>query len=668
MICQRCGSYLEDDEILCPVCGAMAQRSHGETETGVRAMRQGRHNAMPPILPDENRDDIPEYGDFENSPLPVEQDRGVHRKNDRAAKLTLDSFGSRPASRRGVPARGGAHARPVTTKHGKTRAMPRHSVNWMLIAVIFAGILLAAGAGYFVYLKTSDEGQRIVARKQVLATDEAMLKLAQSTDTVSETDRKEALKKLGKAPVQAYWAVGQEYMDAGDMEDSITAFRIADILDPENYDGLMLLGTAYELNNMDDQAETLYKNLIDTVSPAREDAYTALINLYLDNDRDPEAADMMLTAYQKTEKDSFRQERKDFIPNTPQVDTDHLSGRYELEQKITVTSPQGYDIYYTLDDSVELPKGGKLVKDNTVVIPEGTFTLRAVCVAGDLVSDEMKVAYTVYYPSPPAPKCNLAPNTYTRLCTVSLRKGPDTQTKEQRKKKTKEQLEKEDTQTFYYTIDGSNPDPAISPKYDGKPIALPSGDVTLRAIAVNGYGKMSSILEVTYKFKVKGTRVETYGEDDVFGGFKLNDTELAEFEKQFGQPKATEDTQYLSVDEKAQQLTYDWGSAVFLLENNDWILVRVEMNSAFTTVPRGMGLGNATSEITSVYKNMGMPANQDGSLNLYYNEPKTGMVLNNEDGSQTIQYTCQTVKGYDWVLQFVMKNDRCVKIIHYYKP
>ena len=65
---------------------------------------------------------------------------------------------------------------------------------------------------------------------------------------------------------------------------------------------------------------------------------------------------------------------------------------------------------------------------------------------------------------------------------------------------------------------------------------------------------------------------------------------------------------------------------------------------------------------------MGMPANQDGSLNLYYNEPKTGMVLNNDDGSQTIQYTCQTVKGYDWVLQFVMKNDRCVKIIHYYKP
>ena len=175
MICQRCGSYLEDDEILCPVCGAMAQRSHGETETGVRAMRQGRHNAMPPTLPDENRDDIPEYGDFENSPLPVEQDHGVHRKNDRAAKLTLDSFGSRPSSRRGVPARGGAHARPVTTKHGKTRAMPRHSINWMLIAVIFAGILLAAGAGYFVYLKTSDEGQRIVARKQVLATDEAML-------------------------------------------------------------------------------------------------------------------------------------------------------------------------------------------------------------------------------------------------------------------------------------------------------------------------------------------------------------------------------------------------------------------------------------------------------------------------------------------------------------
>ncbi len=668
MICQRCGSLLEEDEILCPVCGTMVKRSPQPEEGGVRAFRQGRRGAVPPTLPDEQRSDVPEYGDFENSPLPVEQERGVRRREDKNTKPVLEAFASRPSSRRGVPVRGSGHARQVVSKHGKAKAVPLHPINWMLIAVICASIALAGGLGYFIYIKTSDTGQRITARKQVLSTDETLLTAAVSTDALQESQHKAALKTLGNAPAQAYWLVGGEYMDAGDMDDAIMAYRIADILDPENYDGLMQLGTAYELNNMDDKAETLYKNLLTVVSPSRADAYTALINLYLDNSRDPDAANMMLLAYQKTGKDSFRQQRKDFIPNTPQVDTKHLSGRYELAQQITVTSPQGYDIYYTLDDTAELPKQGQLVKNNTVEIPEGTYVLRAVCTEGDLVSDEMKVSYTVYYPSPPAPKCNLAPSTYSSLCKVNLRAGPDTQTKAQRKLKTKEQLAKEDTQTFYYTIDGSMPDPKLSPVYDGTPISLPSGDVTLRAIAVNGYDKQSSVLEVVYKFKVKPYPNLIYKEDDTFTGFTLNDTTLPVFEDQFGQPQKTTDTKYLNVDSDAQQLDYAWGNAVFLQQSGDWVLVRVEMNDAFTAGPRGVGLGNSESEITAVYKDMGMLKNQDGSRNLYYNDPRIGVILNNSDGTRTVQYSTDTAKGYEWVLQYVLKNERCVKIVHYYKP
>ena len=33
------------------------------------------------------------------------------------------------------------------------------------------------------------------------------------------------------------------------------------------------------------------------------------------------------------------------------------------------------------------------------------------------------MSYTFYYPTPPAPKCNLAPNTYKTLREVSLRPG-----------------------------------------------------------------------------------------------------------------------------------------------------------------------------------------------------------------------------------------------------
>jgi cytochrome c-type biogenesis protein CcmH/NrfG len=668
MLCERCGSYLTQDDILCPVCGAMMHRAGRAGDLGVRAIRQGRQNAMPAYLPDETRADVPEYGDFDMSPVPLAQDRGMRRKPAKSAGPQLESFGSRPAARRGVPVRGNARTRQVVTRHGKARPMSRLPINWMLIAVICAGLALVGAIGYMLYMNSSDSGQRMTARKRVLAANEAMLALAVSQDPVLDAQRKELLKDLSDAPAQAYWLVGQEYMDVGDMEDAVMAFRIADVIDPENYDGLVLLGNAYELSNQDDKAEALYLRLMDAVAPSRPEAYAALIGIMLDQQRDPEAADMMLKAYTNTDRENFRQQRKDFIPNTPQVDTNHLSGRYELEQHITVTSPQGYDIFYTLDDAATLPEGGLLVTDNTVVIPEGTFTLRAVCVVENLVSDEMRATYTVYYPTPPAPKCNLAPNTYTSAHTVSLRAGEPTEDKAKRRKKTKEQLAMEDNQTFYYTLDGSIPDPEKSPIFDGNPIKLPSGRVTLRAVAVNGYGKQSSTMEVGYKFDIKPYPQTVYEEADTFGGFVLMKTEREAFIEKFGTPKTTTDTTYLTLETQAQHLEYPWGYAVFTLNGAKWLLVRVEMTDAATAMPRGVGIGSSEAEITAAYKDFGMPDNQDGSRNLYYDDPRIGAVLVNADGMRVVQYACNTLESKVWVLQYVMSGKRCVKVINYYKP
>lgn len=668
MLCERCGSYLTEDDILCPVCGAMMPHAGRGADMGVRAIRQGRQNAIPTYLPDETRGDVPEYGDFDMSPVPLTQDRGMRRKPAKSAPPQLEAYGSRPAARRGVPVRGNARTRQVVSRHGKARPMNRLPINWMLIAVICAGLALVAAVGYMIYLNGSDSGQRMSARKRVLAANEAMIQLALSEDPTLDTQRKELLKDWNDTPKQTYWLVGEEYMGLGDMEDAVMAFRIADALDPENYDGLMLLGNAYELSNMDDKAEALYINLMDNIAPSRPEAYTALIGIYLDQNRDPQAADMMLKAYTNTDRENFRQQRKEFIPNMPQVDTNHLSGRYELEQHITVTSPQGYDIFYTLDDKATLPEGGKRVEDNTVVIPEGTFTLRAVCVVENLVSDEMHASYTVFYPTPPAPKCNLAPNTYSSAHTVSLRAGEPTEDKAKRRKKSKEQLAMEDTQTFYYTIDGSIPDPEISPKYDGNPIKLPSGRVTLRAVAVNGYGKQSSTMEVGYKFDIKPYPLTMYEEADTFGGFEVMETDLDAFTEKFGQPKTVTETTYLTVDAQAQHLEYPWGYAVFTLSGVKWTLVRVEMNESMTSMPRGVGLGSSESEITGVYKDYGMPPNQNGGRNLYYDDPRFGMVLSNDDGTRIVQYSMNTLESKTLVLQYVLKNGRCVQVINYYKP
>ena len=666
MICPRCGSFVPNEELLCPNCGEMLRDPMVTREIGVRAIRQGRRASQSSEIPDESRRDVPEYGDYDMSPLPLEQDRAARR---RAPKATLDSFASRPNTRRGVPVRGNAAPhRVVPGKHGRVKMVKAHPINWMIVALICVVLAMGAGAGYFLYMRNSDEGQRATARKQALMMNEQMFELATTDDPLRQTEKEELLKDLNKAPAQSYWLVGSDYMEIGDMADSIRAFRVADLLNPDNYDGLLMLGSAYELDNNDEQAETLYLRLVNEVSPSRTEAYTALINLYLDTDRKPEAADMMLLAYTNTDRDSYRQQRRDLIPNTPQVDSEHLAGRYELEQQITVTSPQGYDVYYTLDNEVTLPEGGTLLEDDIVTIPEGTFTLRAVAVSENLVSDELSASYTVFYPTPAAPKSNLAPNTYSSVKSVSLRAGDTGETREERRKKTTEQLAKQDSLTFYYTIDGSLPDPELSPIFDGTPITMPTGRVTLRAVAVNGYGKQSSTMEVGYKFDCKPYPLAVYSEEDTFSHIKLNETSLEDFKQAFGSPNAETETKYLHLDSEARQLDYSWGTAVFALVSNKWQLVRLDMNQQIAEAPRGVGFGSSESEITAVYKDYGQLPNQDTSRNLYYEDPNVGKILLSEDGNRIVQYTCTTLQNKIWVLQYILKNNRVVKICHYYQP
>ena len=661
MYCKQCGNYLPEDAVMCSTCGEMARR---DDDPGVRGMRQGRRGDAPPqMLPDERRDAVPEYGDYEMSPLPPESPRSVRRANTAKAGDGL----SRPDTRSGVPVQGSVGTRYVTSSRHKPKGMQYHKFNWMLLLVILASVLVLAAVGYLIYMRATDDGQRITGRKQVLMATEEDILLAQNNDPVVRTERDEVIDRFLTVPAQTYWLVGQDYTELGDMEEAVKAFRIADTLDPENYDGLYLLATVYELNGQDDLAEAVYMDLITTVSPSRTEAYTALIALLIRQDRAPEAADLMLTAYNQTGRESYRVERNTFIPEKPQVDATQVAGRYELAQNIRLISPQGYDIYYTLDDTKTLPEEGTLLTGDSVLITEGTFKLRAVCVINDLHSDEFAAQYTVFYPTPAAPKANLAPNTYNKLRSVSLRPGEKSSNY---KSKTDEQKAKEDDLTFYYTFDGSKPDPDISPIWDEvTPIALPTGRVTLRAVVVNGYGKRSSTMEVGYKFNVKPFLKETYNREDTFTGFTLSTTLLSAFTDKFGQPTGTQDIQFLFYEGQAQELSYSWGKAVFILVANQWQLASVDMNRNIATPPRKVGVGSTEAEIVGAFKDFGMPENQDGSRNLYYNDPDTGVILNNGDGTHTIQYTTTTLTSKMMYLQFVMNQQGvCTRIMHYFRP
>ena len=539
----------------------------------------------------------------------------------------------------------------------------------MLIGVALTLVLILAGAGYMLYMSRSDSGQRATARRNTMAATEGMFALAQNTkDPLLQEEREALLKQWGGVPAQAYWLAGQDYLDVGDVQAAITCLRIGDAIDPDNYDGLLLLANAYELDAQDEQAEAVYLRLAQEVSPFRSEAYTALISMYQEQERRPEAADMMLLAYENTDRENFRQQREDYIPAMPEVSL--TAGRYEIsamEQDISLTSPQGYDVYYTVDDDAELPEDGILCEDGTIIPKEGAVTLRAVAVSGDLVSDPLSVSYNFYYPTPPAPKCNLAPNTYKTLREVSLRAGALSETQAAGLTKA-EQAEIESHYVYYYTIDGSTPTEE-SPVYDGTPIKLPSGRVKLKAVCVNQYGKMSPTLEVEYKFNVKPDPLKMYGETDTFGSFTLNKTSIDEFKSAFGNPTQELETTYLNLTNSARHLQYSWGYAVFILENSAWQLVRVDMNSEIGTPPRGVGFGSTESEIASVYKDFGQVQAPNGTRGLYYDYPNVGQVLVNDDGTRTVRYSCQTAASRVWVLEYDLgSNGRVNHIANYYQP
>ena len=144
--------------------------------------------------------------------------------------------------------------------------------------------------------------------------------------------------------------------------------------------------------------------------------------------------------------------------------------------------------------------------------------------------------------------------------------------------------------------------------------------------------------------------------------------EIEDFQSQFGDPKSTVTTTYLALENEAQHLEYSWGYAVFILNGNKWQLARVEMNESLPGAPRGVGIGSSESEITAAYKDMGMLANQDGSRNLYYDTLNIGVIKNNEDGTRTVQYSCQTLASKVCVIQYHLKNGHCVLIDQYYEP
>ena len=643
MLCMKCGFYSEKDENVCPSCGSVLRYDSHFQNQGAQAIRQGKkareaiknkasRNAQTETEIRKKRSgashatlDIPKVADdrtlgdqYFDSYLVPENPAGssdgpsYERRRRAVYDDTIDS--------------GQAEKYLASLETGNRNK--RHMVNWMKVTIISAAVIIILAFGAFGMLRWTDGGQKIMAY--------LWLKYPNLETDISTS---------------ALWSVGDESMEAGRIDDAIRCYERAKLQDEEkgfvDVDGLLNLGNAYEAFGDTEKAAGLYE-LIYTETPSRSEAYVAHIRILQNSGKDGDlakAGELLNLAYEKTGEETFRTQRGDFLPKPPTVNL--TAGYYETKKNISLTSYQGYDIYWTFDEEAELPAGGTRF---TAPIPleEGIYNLRAVAVNGELVSDELRGTYKIIMPQPQKPQANLAQATYKTSQRVRLKPGKDNIN--------------DDDIIIYYTIDGSEPD-ADSPIYNGDPIQLPNGRVTLQAVAVNRFRKLSNKLVLNYKIEANPKPKSAFSAEDTLDSIILGTTTQLEFQEKYGEGTPAGEVQSGDFSTECRRYNYPWGYAIMNLTRKTWVVVEIyyTSESAFKA-PRGTGIGKAEKEITNQYKDMLQVESASGNRGLYSNKDGTGKIWAQEDGGKIIRYRA-SVNGHWMQIEYYVGKSGTVTAI-----
>ena len=650
MLCPDCNTYAAEDDIVCPRCGKLLDRQATEEEE-LMSFRQGRHLRKvqdelppPPAMPGSTG----ASRSFEDiRPRETAEATGaVYSRRENLAN-TGRFYGLEDGLIDNAPMSYGVSETPtvMAVSHRNSRSKRglrmKRLINWAWVLISAVVLVIALAIGTYVFLTKTPTGQVIMARMGEDATSAAM------------------------------WQVGQEYLHTGDIDKAIEYFLIARQKDEEakepNVTGLLELGSAYEANGQLVEAGAVYAHIYTEIVPSAPEAYRAQARVLQAQGRLADAAALLNDAYKATGVAAFRSQRLDILPDLPT--TSVVPGYYNAAQKVELLQGQDCEIWYTLDKFAVLPEGGILYEE-PLEFSEGEHALRAVAVNGDLVSDPMIANYQIYLPTPLQPDSNLAPQTYTKRRTVSLRPG----------KLSDEDLEKNpgyaatlddpvaQTITIYYTIDGSQPD-KDSPIWDGTPIQLGTtgGYVTLKALSVNGYGKQGNTLEVKYKFDVNPGHKKVYSVEDTIDDLKLGATTREAFRTKYGDGTGPQMVTINTVEGECEQYTYSWGHAAFMKVKTGWVLAELYFTGNFAG-PRDTKIGMAEAKITGQFRDYGQVTGSTGiKRGLYYeNEDKQAVISILPGGSKVIYYRTGTADGHVWQLEYNINTSGTCESIRWF--
>ena len=210
-----------------------------------------------------------------------------------------------------------------------------------------------------------------------------------------------------------------------------------------------------------------------------------------------------------------------------------------------------------------------------------------------------------------APGISLAPGTYERRQKIWLKHIVSED----------EKLFKDDKRlndiTIYYTVDGQTPT-TNSPIFTGEPFLLPAGKCTLKAVAVNGYRKVSNVLERTYETKV---RFETYfRENDTLADVTPMKTTREQFFNKYGTGQSEEPIQESGQAGDCIRVTYSWGEARFTLTESGYVLYWLQTDSPSMKGPRKTTIGMQEKEVTVKFRDMEQTYDQNGDRSIYWDK------------------------------------------------
>lgn len=624
MICERCRKEATNGAHICPHCGSPLRQYNGQS--GAAAMRQGRAYTPPPVY----QQPVDPENVFDGGSRYSGWEKQAAQENRYAADA------GRPQNKRGVQRH--VHAAPSKNRRNAAghKSVTARGVNVaLLLAVILCMVMVSVVALFILAIQTTPG--HLFLMNAVQGNEE---KEAQVVVMIGE-----------EAAAKSLWKIGTDQIDQGYIDRSIETYQRAYELYPDienEYECLLLLAEAYEAAGRMSDAEGVYHLLYTEVEPENALAYRYAISIMMDQERLFEATDLMKLAFEKTGEMSFKSQRDQLVPKAP---TATLSaGQYKIDQVTELESSQGYDIYYLINDATsELPENGILYAE-PIQLPEGSYSIRAVCVSSALISDEVSIKYTITLPSPSAPKARLAPGEYDRRQRVYLYALD-----EEGKQST---LEKEGL-TVYYTIDGTMPN-SDSPIYTNEGILLPGGRVKLRAVAVNGHGKVSNELVMEYRINVAYKKFFR-DTDDQFKNFSVGLTTYEQFKKLYGAGQAEEIKDQSVTNGKAIKVTYEWGEACFVRDSE--VLYSIHTDHASMLGPRSTKIGMSLNEVTALFRDMGQVANAKGNRSLYYDEyTGTGKYWKEEDGLARVEYTYLREDGGITTLTYRFKNDTVISI------